>query len=152
MLIFAPWIPTRKKDLYRIVDVSWIKKWDIVYDLWSWDWKVLFAIADKIDCKLIWIESYLPLFIFSILKKRIFYKDKNISFKLWNFFSYNLGDASHIYVFWLDSKMKKLEAKLRNDCKKWTKIISYAFDFLGWKEIKKDKPTSKDLSIYIYEI
>lgn len=152
MVIFAPWVPTSKKDVKRIWDLIKIWDKDVLYDLWSWDGKVLFEISKKYNCKLIWVESFLPLYIFSLIKKYIYFKEKNITFKLWNFFSYNLKDASIIYVFWLEWKMWTLEKKLKNECIKWTKVISYIIPFPTLRLIKKDKPKNADMTIYIYKI
>ncbi len=152
MLIFAPWIPTRKKDIQRIITSSWIDSESVVYDLWSWDWKVLFNISERIDCRLIGIESYFPLYLYSIIKKNLFYKEKNIEFKLKNFFRCDLSDATHIYIFWLEWKMHRLEEKLKKECKPKTKIISYTFELPTFKLIKKDKPTEDVLSLFIYEM
>jgi hypothetical protein len=152
MLIFAPWLPTRKRDINRVLSESSFKKEDVVYDLGSWDGKVLFWLADKIDSKLVWIESFLPLYLFCVIKKLLYYRNKDIHFKFWDFFFYDLSEATHIYVFWLDWKMDRLAKKIETDCKIWTEIISYTFTFPTWKPIKIDKPNKDELSIFFYKL
>ncbi len=152
MLIFAPWVPTRHSDIGRIGKLAELKDNDVVYDLGSWDGKVLFWLARNSGCKFIWIESYVFLYLFSIIKKHFQYKEKDIDFRLGNIFSANLSDATVIYVFGFPGKMWRLLKKLQKECKKWTRIISYSFEIEWLKIIKKDKPTEQELTIYVYEI
>lgn len=129
-----------------------IKDNDVIYDLWSGDWKVLFNIAKKHNCKLIGIESYFLLFLFSVIKRFIYFPNKDIEFKLKWIFQENLKNATKIYIFWLEHKMEKLWEKIKKECKKWTIIISYAFKFPNLKQKNIDKPNSESLSLYVYEL
>jgi hypothetical protein len=152
MLIFAPWVPTRHSDIKRIAELAGLKDTDVLYDLGSWDGKVLFWISLISGCKLIWIESYIFLYLYSIIKKFFYFKGKNIDFILWNIFSHDLSDATVIYVFWFPGKMDKLLKKLQRECMSWTKVISYSFEIEWLKILKKDKPSDDRLTIYVYEI
>ncbi|EKE28953.1 MAG: hypothetical protein ACD_2C00262G0006 [uncultured bacterium (gcode 4)] len=152
MLIFAPWVPTRYSDIERIGKLTGLKEDDVVYDLGSGDGKVIFWLSKMSNCKFIWIESFIFLYLYSILKKYLYFKDKNIDFRIGNIFNSDLSDATVIYVFWFPEKMGKLTKKLLKECKKWTRVISYSFE-IGWlKVLKKDKPSDKELTIYAYEI
>lgn len=48
--------------------------------------------------------------------------------------------------------MDRLSDKIDRECRKGTKVLSYAFPFPKWKEVTRDKPSERDLSIYLYVV
>jgi len=52
----------------------------------------------------------------------------------------------------MPDKLKRLVEKFKNELKPKTRIISYIFEIEGLTPKKIDKPTPKDLTIYLYEM
>jgi len=149
---YAPWAPTRNSDIRRVMDLAKIKKDSIFYELWSWDWRTSFEIADKLWIKVIWVELNIFLYLLCIIKKNLFHRKSDITFLNKNLFNISLADADIIYTFGMPEKMWKLGEKIKNECKKGTQVISYTFPIAWLDDWIKDKPTPQELSIYIYEI
>ena len=151
-LSIAPWLPTKKKDLTRILDLAELKPGDIFYELGCGDGGVASYVAKNSEAKVIGLEIALPLYFMAKLRQ-IFLGRDNLKIKLKSIFSENLSQAKVIYVFGTpDSLIKKLKDKFKRELKPGTKIMSYSFFIKGWEPIKVSKPKDKDLAIYIYDI
>ncbi len=148
----APWVPTRKKDLERINKIANLKKGEIFYELGSGNGKVSYYIAkNNPDVKVHGFELSFPLLIYSKLIN-LFFKEKNLKFKLRNIFKQDLSKADVIYVFGMPKVLEnKLKEKILKEVKKGTRIISYTFKIEGLNPVKKDI-LEKQASIYLYEI
>ena len=149
---YAPWAPTRKSDIHRVIDLLKIKKNTVFYELGSGDWRTIFEVADKLWIKTIWVELNIFLYLLCFIKKKFVYNKSNITFLNKNLFKINLANADIIYTFGMPEKMWKLAEKIKTECKKWTQVISYAFPIEWLDNWIKNKPSEKKLSIYIYEI
>lgn len=144
---FAPWFPTRSKDLERIYNLINPSSEDVLYDLGCGDGRIVFFFAGK-GVRSRWFEISLFFYVLCVLKK-IFTKNKNATFSFGDFNKKNLSDATIIYMFWLDytiNKDKSFIEKLKKELKPWTKIVSYLF------EIKWLTPVMDDKVVYLYEI
>lgn len=152
-LSFAPRVPTWAKDLERIYKLASPKSNDIFYDLWCWDWRIIFEFT-KNWIRSVWYEISIFFYLFCLFKK-ILTKNNLAEFKFWDFFKKDLSEATIIFIFGLDksiNKNKKFREKLQKELKTWTKIISYLWEIDWLEPIKTDKITENDLSIYLYEI
>lgn len=150
VISFAPWVPTRARDLYRIFKLAALKDGQIFYDLGCGDGKVIFYAAKNFKVKAIGLEISLPMYLLCQIK-RIILNKRNIKFKLKNLFKENLSKADVVYFFGLpDTINNKLILKLKKELKPGCKIISYSFKINGWTPAFVDKPAEKDLPIYVY--
>jgi len=152
-LSLAPWVPTRKKDLERIKKISSLKPSEIFFELGSGTGGLSFYLSKNCpNSNIIGIELAFPLYLFCKIKK-LFYKNKNLKFKLKNIFKTDLSKADAVYFFCKGgNEINKLKEKFEENLKPGTKIISYAFSIPGWQPERIDKPTKKDVSIYLYKI
>lgn len=151
-LSLAPWLPARKKDLKRIFKLADLKPGEIFYDLGCGDGKIVIYAAKHYSAKAIGIELALPLYLICKIRQLFNYK-KNITIKFKNLFQENLRDANVVYVFGMKSKLKnKLKQKLEKELKQGARVISYSFPIKGWTPKIIDKPTERDLKIYLYEL
>lgn len=148
-LSFAPWVPARKKDLERIFRIAGLKTNNVFYDLGCGDGRTVIYAAKKFNAKSIGIE--ISLFNFLICKiKQLAATDKNITFKFKNLFKEDLVGADVVYFFGMPDKLKKLKPKLEKELKSGAKIISYAFSVEGWQPVLVDKPSEREVGIYLY--
>lgn len=152
VLSFAPWVPSRSRDLERTFRLADLKEGQIFYDLGCGDGKVVIYAGDHYKVKAIGLEISLPLYLVCQFRK-IFNRQANLQFKLKNLFKENLALADVVYFFGMPETInKKLGAKLKQELKPGAKIISYSFKLNDWTPKLIDKPTEKDLPIYLYEV
>jgi len=145
---FAPWVPTWRADVDRALQLAALKPGEVFYDLGCGDGKAVFAAA-KLGAHATGIEIAWPLYLFCQIKKLLF--SSSARFKLGNLFHLDISDADVIYIFGMPKTIQqKLRDKLERELKPGTRVVSYAFPIHGWEAITKDKPTPKQMSLYLY--
>ncbi|MDP2708449.1 MAG: class I SAM-dependent methyltransferase [bacterium] len=152
VLSFAPWVPSRARDLKRIFKLAGLKPGQIFYDLGCGNGRVAVYAADNCEAKAIGLEICLPLYLVCKLRE-IFRRGKNIKFKLKNLYKENLAGADVVYFFGMPHRLNAgFKRKLAAELKPGAKVISYSFKFDDWKPAAIDKPSDNDLPIYLYVI
>lgn len=152
VLSFAPWVPSRSRDLERIFKLAGLREGQIFYDLGCGDGKLVIYAGNNYKVKAVGLEISLPLYLICQLR-RIFSRQADLKFKLKNLFKENLASADVVYFFGMPEIInKKLGAKLKQELKPGAKVISYSFKLNDWTPKIIDKPGVKDLPIYLYEI
>jgi len=124
----APWVPTRKKDIERLLKILSLKSWDTFFEIGCGDWRVSRAVAKAYPTAHIrWLEIAYPMWIIAKIIW-FFTGPKNCSVILWNAFKQNFSDYDIIYVYWMPDKMaEKIVPKFLSEAKKWAKLYSYVF-------------------------
>ena len=124
----APWVPTRKKDIKKLVDILDLKAWDVFFEIWCWDWRVSHSVAKAFPkAKILGLELAYPMFIFAYLRW-ILYPVKNYKVTLWNAFKKDFSAYDVIYVYGMPDKMwAKIVPKFLSEAKSWAKLYSYVF-------------------------
>jgi len=150
---FAPWVPARRRDIQRILQLSELKNSEKFYDLGCGDGRVALYAARKMPgARVIGIELAPPLWAWCALRK-LAGSIGNVKFKLKSLFKEDLSDADVIYIFGMPKTIKaKVKRKLEKELKPGARVLSYAFQIDGWKPSKADKPSDRDVTVYVYEI
>lgn len=154
-LSYAPWVPTKRKDLQRILRLSNVKKGDVFFELGSGDGRVSSFIAKHSQATIIGIERAFPLFLVSRFRAMFLGEtQKRLHFRWNDFFKVDLSDADVIFTFGMPQHLAgKLKRKLEKELKKGTRVLSYVFHIDGWEPICKDKPKNeREAGIYVYEM
>lgn len=152
VISFAPWVPSRGRDLKRIFKLADLRPGQIFYDLGCGNGKVVVYAGNHYAVKAIGLEISLPLYL--ICRFRFFLNNRaNLEFKFKNLHKENLSSADVVYFFSIPHALtEKFSAKLKAELKPGAKVISYSFKLPGWTPTTIDKPTEKDLPIYLYEM
>lgn len=132
----APWVPTGKKRIERMLTLAKVAKGDLVIDVGSGDGRMVEA-AVKRGAVAIGIEINPTLHWYSRLRARI-KRLKRASFIRTDLWKYSLGKADVVLLFFINSKMAKLEKKLMGELQPGTRVVSYIFRFPTWQHAKKD--------------
>ncbi len=149
---FAPWVPTKKSDLKRILRLSDLKPDDTFYELGCGDGRVCQYINRQTKARTIGIELAFPWYLLCLIRKML-NQGKGLHFKLSSFFYINLSEASVVYIFGLPHTLgNKLTDKLKRELRPGTKIISYSFALPGLEPSLIDKPGKNYISIYVYNL
>lgn len=152
VLSFAPWVPSRGRDLARIFKLADLRAGQVFYDLGCGDGKVVACAADNYKVKAIGLEISLALYLICRLRQA-FKPGAEIKFKFKNLFKENLSSADVVYFFGVPWTVSgKLLAKLKQELRPGAKVISYSFKLDGWTPKIIDKPTENDLPIYLYVV
>jgi len=150
VLSFAPWVPSHSRDLARIFKLADLKEGQVFYDLGCGDGKIVFFASNNYRVRAIGLEISLPFYLICRFRK-LFNRQADVSFKFKNLFKENLSTADAVYFFGIPATInKKLSAKLKQELKPGAKIISYAFKLNDWTPKFIDRPTKKDLPVYLY--
>lgn len=148
---FAPWLPCRTSDLKRIFKVADLKDGEIFCDLGCGDGKTVIYAGKNFNVKAIGIELSLPLFIVCKIRQ-CFNANKKIQFKWKNFFKEDISNADVIYIFGVPKTIKnKLKEKIKKEAKPGARVVSYVFKIEGWEPEIINKPSERDLAIYLYK-
>ena len=155
VLSFAPWVPSRSRDLKRIFRLADLKPGQIFYDLGCGDGRMIIYAANNFKVKAVGLEISLLLYLVckirQALNKQI--KQGDIVFKFKNLFKENLAPADVVYLFGIPHVLnEKFCSKLKQELRPGTKIISYSFKLHDWEPKAIDKPNEKDLPVYLYII
>jgi len=151
---FAPWVPTRKKDLETLDKIIKLKKGQTFYELGCGDARVSFYFAKKYpDVKFEAFEIFLPIFLVAKIKQ-LFWGEKNLSIQLKNVFWQDLSNADMVYIYGMPDALKSdLMKKFKEDLKPGSKIVSYIFKINGWyNKPQITKVPHSRAKIYLYEV
>ncbi|MDD4271952.1 MAG: methyltransferase domain-containing protein [Patescibacteria group bacterium] len=151
VLSFAPWVPSRGRDLKRIFKLADLRPGQVFYDLGCGDGRTVIYAANNFKVKAIGLEISLLFYLICRLRQAL-NKFGNIEFKLKNLYKENLAPADVVYFFSIPHSLnEKFCSKLRRELKPGAKIISYSFKLPDWQPKAIDKPSEKDLPVYLYE-
>ena len=133
----APFEPTNKKTLRKMIEFSEVKKGEKVADLGSGNGRIVIEFA-KLGAEVHGFEINPFLIWFSKRKiKKLGLQDK--AFIHWkNFWNQNLSKYDIIIVFQIGFIMKNLEKKLKKELKKGSRIVSNTWKFPNWKTEKRE--------------
>ena len=152
----APWIPTKKKDLDRLINLADIHEGDTIYELGSGDGRILFEIAKRYKVNAVGVEISLLPFIYSkiklLLMNTIFAQKMKGKVKIMykDMFQQNLKLADIVICFLLPKSINELEEKFTKELKKDAKVISYVFPLKLRKAEAVNKPEKTSISIFLY--
>jgi predicted RNA methylase len=144
----APWAPTRKIKVHKMLTMAKVKPDDIVYDLGCGDGRVLVTAAKKYNAKAVGIEIDPFRFILCKFRIRLLGLRKQVKVIRGDFFEINLSDADIITCYLSQSTNEKLQRKLLDELQSHTIIVSNKFTFTKLNLISKDD----DLKIYVYSL
>jgi SAM-dependent methyltransferase len=117
------------------------------------DGRLLFAVAKKVSgIKIVGVEISLVMYLISRLL--MFGKKIRGKILLRDIFKINLAEADVVFVYLLPKCYDRLKEKLERELRPGSRVVVGVWPIIGWenKLIKADKPTEKDLSLFLYKI
>lgn len=152
LILRVPYVPTKKRVMYRILKEAKIKKNENFYDLGCGDARMLIEAEKQKGVNAFGYEIAPMVYIFAIIRKLVNKSKAKIYFK--NFFKENLKDADVIFCYLMPHELQRLAKKMKKECKKGTRIISNTFKIKGLKPVRiiqKDEK-QKTPTLYFYKI
>ncbi len=148
-ILAAPWVPTWRKDLDRILKLIPSKKNLTFVELGCGSGTVMLEIARlRSKIQVVGYEIQPILFLICWLRIKLNHL-KNVEVKFADFFKADLSSADVVFLYWTEKTTHKIrEIRGIGEIGKQT-IISYAFPVVGRKPVKVDEEKGR-LPIFVY--
>ena len=147
VVVGAPWLPTPKSKVRKMLKFAQVKEGDIVYDLGSGDGRIIIMAAKEFDAKSVGIEADPIRQRWSKLMIRRHNLTDRVQVLRGNFFNYDIGEASVVTLYLGVSANDKLREKLKKELKPGTRIVSHHFLLKEWDIVERDEKA--DLYLYV---
>lgn len=143
LLYGAPYLPTRREQAGQALDLLNLKEGDVFVDLGCGDGAVLIEAAKRgLRC----YGYELNPFVWAVAVWRTRKFRGLVTVRCKNFWKVPLPtDTKGVFVFLLDKYMPKLDAKLTQELKKGSQLVSYTF------QIPSKKPQTTYKALYLYK-
>lgn len=134
LLFGAPYLPTQRRETQTALDMLELKPGQVLYELGCGDGRVLKQAAER-GLRAVGYELN-PILV--VVARLHTWKHRKAVKIVWgNFWRADLNKADGVFVFLLDRFMQRLDKKIRQECKKPIKVVSYAFTIPGKKPIRE---------------
>lgn len=144
----APWIPTRAKDVRRILDLAEIKPGERVVDLGCGDGRLPIAADLWYGANARGVDISLPQFLHAwIAAKLKGARRTTIAYR--SLFKEDLSGADVVIVFLMSRVYSRLKPKLELELKAGARVLVEAWPIPGWVPAKVDRVPDR-LPVYVY--
>lgn len=133
----AIYLPTQKRTVKKMIELSSVKPGEIAVDLGSGDGRLIIALA-RAGAKAhgYEINPFLVLLARRNIRKAKLGDRAFVHFK--NFWKEDFSQFDIVTIFGIGYAMKPLEQKLKKELKIGARIVSNAFPFPNWQYEKKE--------------
>lgn len=146
----APWLPTRRRDFQRLLDLAELKPGEKVYDLGAGDGRVLLAAIRAYSITAVGYEISILQYVVGYVKILLSGKYKQVKLIYGSLYRADLSTADVIILFLTPRGLAKLAPKLTAELRPGVRILTYVFPLPNWQPELVDKPNSKTVPIYRY--
>lgn len=142
----APWIPTRKVTIDKMLSIANIKPGETVYDLGAGDGRIIIAAARDFNAISFGIEVNPFLVLWTRLKVKSLNLEDHVKIIWGSFYKENLSKADVVTLYLWQGTNDKLREKLKKELRPSSRVVSYIFTFTGWVPSKVDE--KYNISLY----
>lgn len=147
----APWVPTRAKDVERMLRLAQLRPGDRVFDLGCGDGRLVFTAAREQTVSGVGVELGLPFYAFAKIRSW-FYKGKGTVKILYrDLFRVSLREANVVFVFLLPKSYDRLLRKFREELKPGTRVVVSAWPLPGWESTSVSRQEGQ-VPLYSYTV
>jgi SAM-dependent methyltransferase len=144
----APWVPTSRQVIRRMLDMAELKPGEVVYDLGCGDGRVLVTAARHFGACAVGVEVDWSRYLWSVLAVTIRGLWSRVRIIRGDLFSVDLHDADVVFTFLLQDTNDRLKEKLRRELRPGARIVSNIFTFSGFPLVSADE----ELHLYLYRV
>lgn len=151
-LMGAPYVPTKKKLAFEILNEVKFKKNGLFVELGSGDGRIIRTAVKNYPIRGMAVDVNCPLIVWSKFLSRLEGTYPRINFVVKNILAVNLTKADYIYLFLFPALIEKLIPKFEKELKKGTIIISHGFPVNGYEKKLIKKVERRTFPTYYYRI
>jgi SAM-dependent methyltransferase len=144
----APWVPTKKGDIDRLIRLADLKPGETVYELGCGDARVLIKLAKKTGTRGVGVE--LSILQLLVAKLRAALSRTGVQVRWRNLFHTNLGNADLVYLFLMPDAYAALRKKFEAELKPGARVVSYVWPIPGWEPKTVDR-RERSCDLYLYQ-
>ncbi len=146
----APWVPTWKRDIARLLPLLNLKPGQKMYELGCGDGRVCLAAAKGNGAEIVGVELSFLQWAIAELTRRL-KGIRNARFVWGDIFKQDLSDADVVYIFLMPKFYEKLRPKFQKELRPGARVVSYVWPIVGWNPLVVDEIAGES-KIYVYEI
>ena len=144
----APWLPTSRKQVRRMLALAGVQSGEVVYDLGSGDGRVLFIAAREFGARAVGIELDPLRYAWTQMWIALLGLRGQVRVIWGNFFTQDISEAGVVTVYLLPKTNIRLWRKLWGELHPGARIVSSVFIFPGIVPAHIDK----EAHLYLYEV
>jgi cyclopropane fatty-acyl-phospholipid synthase-like methyltransferase len=148
VLTGAPWWPTPRSKVRRMLEMAQVQPDEVVYDLGCGDGRVDIAAAKWFGARAVGIEIDPLRFLLAQSLVTILGLRKRVSIQFGNFFSRDVSQADVIFTYLLQDTNERLFEKLHQELRPGTRVVSHSYTFPEWQLLEQDEAQH----IYLYQV
>lgn len=142
----APWVPTGRRTVQSMLEITNVGSGDVVFDLGSGDGRIIFAAARR-GAKAIGIDINPFWILWCRMRSLLHGFQDRVKFVYGNFFDQDLSQASVVTMYLLQETNERIQNKLASELEIGARVVSYVFTFPGWIPVREDK--KRDVRLYV---
>lgn len=147
-ILGAAWDPMPKSILDRVLEMARVRSDDRVYDLGCGDGRVIIRAAQRYHCQAQGIEVSPLRVLYTWLRILVMGLGGQVRVSWGNLFHKDLSQATVVVVFLTQAANDRLKPKLERELRPGTRVVSYHWQFPGWRPALVDRARH----IYLYYI
>ena len=144
----APWLPTSRKHVRRMLTLAGVQPGEVVYDLGSGDGRVLFIAAREFGARAVGIELDPLRYLWTQVRITLLGLQGQVRVIRGNFFTQDISEADVVTVYLLPKTNIRLRRKLWDELHPGARIVSSVFIFPGIAPAHIDK----EAHLYLYKV
>lgn len=151
----APWVPTPKNRIRKMLDLAKLKPGEKVYDIGCGDGRAVHLASRLHKADAMGLElSPLVYAGAKLIQPWHMLRGSRGKIKYRDMYRVDLGDGDVILCYLMPHALKRLRKKFEKELKKGTRIISYAFEIPEWKPVHRQQRNRKKnhAPIWVYEV
>ncbi|MGC9395938.1 MAG: SAM-dependent methyltransferase [Anaerolineae bacterium] len=144
----APWLPTSRKHVRRMLTLAGVQPGEVVCDLGSGDGRVLFIAAREFGARAVGIELDPLRYLWTQAWITLLGLRGQVRVIRGNFFTQDISGADVVTVYLLQKTNIRLRRKLWDELRPGARIVSSVFIFPGIAPAHIDK----EAHLYLYRL
>lgn len=144
-LMGTPFVKSKKEKIKTMLELAEVKPGETIFDLGSGDGTILIEAA-RLGAKTVGLEINQFLVWFSKWRVKKLGLGKNIKIIRADFRNHPLAEADVVFLYLWPSTLEKLRAKLVEELKPGTRVISNGFVISDWR------PVAENDKVYLYDL
>ena len=141
----AQWVPTSMGTVNKMLTIADVGPDDLVYDLGCGDGRIIVTAARRYGAQAVGIEIDPLRYLWCQLLITVLGLRGRVKVIFGDFFSHDLSDADVVICYLLQVTNEKLEAKLKEELRPGTRVVSNYFTFPGLVKVRE----SGDARLYL---